>query len=81
MKIQDRICVQMLKQTEGCEKQMYFISLIPYQTIYAFLLRISKCREIRVFLRILLLPQELQSRNFLTNTMYGYNTRHQTGGF
>ena len=42
----------MLKQTEGCEKQMFFISLIPCQTIYAFLLRISKCREIRVFWRI-----------------------------
>ena len=52
VKIQDRICVQMLKQTEGCEKQMFFISLIPCQTIYAFLLRISKCREIRVFWRI-----------------------------
>ena len=28
-----------------CEKQELFIGLIPFQTIYAPLLRISKCRE------------------------------------
>ena len=34
-----------------CEKQVLLIGLIPFKTIYALLLQISKCRELCIFLR------------------------------
>ena len=39
-----------------CEKQVLFIGLIPFKTIYALLLQISKCLESHVF-RHNFLPQ------------------------
>ena len=59
---------------------MFFIDLIPFQTIYEFLLRISKHCEIRVFSSISFASKTAVAE-FLTNIMYGYNTGHQTGGF
>ena len=42
----------MLKtETEKCEKQELFIDLISFQTIYASLLGISKCRKLLIFWR------------------------------
>ena len=38
----------MFKQKVKCEKQELFISLSPFQTIYALLLQISKFRKLRL---------------------------------
>ena len=46
-----------------CEKQVFFIGLIPFQTNYALLSQISKCREIRFFV-CNFLPRKLWSRIF-----------------
>ena len=44
-------CVQMLKSIVKHEEDVFFIRLIPFQTIYALLLRNSICGEVRVFWR------------------------------
>ena len=45
----DRICVQMLKWTVKCKKQLLFIGLIPFEPFYSLLSGRSKCRSIRIF--------------------------------
>ena len=41
----------MMKYTVKCEKQELFIGFNPFQTIYALLLQIMRCRELRAFWR------------------------------
>ena len=51
-------------------KKVFFIGLIPIQTIYAILSQISKCREIRVFQRNSFASKTAVAGFFLTNFMY-----------
>ena len=52
--------------TKDENMKVFFIGLIPFQTIYALLLRISKCREICVFCNVFVSKTAVAGFIFLT---------------